>query len=82
MKYPKKGAESKPQSLDECWKKMDKMQKKIERFEKNSNSQTTGEGSAVYTELLVRYNNLLSTLGDVAKGSNNLDQHFVSQDTQ
>ena len=33
-KYPKKGQDSHPSNLTDCWKKMDKMQSKITKFDK------------------------------------------------
>ena len=33
-KYPKKGQDSHPSNLTDCWKKIDKMQSKITKFDK------------------------------------------------
>ena len=56
-KYPKKGYEQHPNNLTECWKKMDKMQAKIEKFDKKLSKQETSFGTEEnYRELLVKYN--------------------------
>lgn len=46
---------------------MDKMQAKIEKFDKKLSKQETSFGTEEnYRELLVKYNSLLTTLGEVA----------------